>query len=486
MSENLALLTDLYQLTMAYGYWKSGTSNKEAAFHLFFRRNPFSGGYVIAAGLQPVIDLLKDFHFDESDIEYLATLTGNDNQPLFPSEFLQYLGQLKLECNIDAVPEGTVVFPHEPLLRVTGPIVQCQIIETMLLNVINFQSLIATRAARICQAAGDDAVLEFGLRRAQGVDGGIAASRAAYIGGCAATSNLLAGKRFGIPVKGTHAHSWVMSFPTEIDAFEAYASAMPNNCVFLVDTFDTVEGVKQAITVGNKLRKQGHEMAGIRLDSGDLAWLSRQARQLLDEAGFEKAAIVASNDLDEHLIENLKLQNACISVWGVGTRLVTAHEQPALGGVYKLSAIREPGGPWQPKIKLSEQAIKISNPGMLQVRRILEDGMLMSDVIYDIHDGLCDSRRMVDPMDGGRQRVLPENAESYDLLQPVFRNGELVFNSPTIHETRERARAQLALCHPGIRRFKNPHQFPVGLDHKLYLKKKRLIAENRKLPADSF
>ena len=266
MSENLALLTDLYQLTMAYGYWKSGTSNKEAAFHLFFRRNPFSGGYVIAAGLQPVIDLLQDFHFDESDIEYLATLTGNDNQPLFPSEFLQYLGQLKLECNIDAVPEGTVVFPHEPLLRVTGPIVQCQIIETMLLNVINFQSLIATRAARICQAAGDDAVLEFGLRRAQGVDGGIAASRAAYIGGCAATSNLLAGKRFGIPVKGTHAHSWVMSFPTEIDAFEAYASAMPNNCVFLVDTFDTVEGVKQAITVGNKLRKQGHEMAGIRLD----------------------------------------------------------------------------------------------------------------------------------------------------------------------------------------------------------------------------
>lgn len=486
MNDNLAMLTDLYQLTMAYGYWRSGMADRQAAFHLFFRSNPFAGGYVVAAGLQPVIEALRDLRFADDDIEYLRTLTGNDGTQLLPDDFLRYLGDLKFECDVHAVPEGTVVFPHEPLVRVTGPIIQCQIIETLLLNLINFQSLIATCASRICQSAGDDPVLEFGLRRAQGVNGGMAASRAAYIGGVAATSNLLAGKQFGIPVKGTHAHSWVMSFDDEQEAFERYAEAMPNNCVFLVDTFDTVEGVKKAIKVGHRLREKGHEMVGIRLDSGDLAWLSKQARTMLDDAGFEQASIVASNDLDEHLIKDLKQQGAQISMWGVGTKLATAYEQPALGGVYKLAAIREPGGPWVPKIKLSEQAIKVSNPGVLQVRRLVVDGILVSDVIYDEADGLSDTGRMVDPMNPERQLVLPVDVEGEDLLVSIFKRGQLVYEPPTIHASREHARAQLALCHAGIRRFKNPHQYPVGLDHQLYFKKKQLIAQHRNLPPDSF
>ena len=304
----LALLTDLYQLTMAYGYWKLGRAEQEAVFHLFFRKPPFAGGYAVAAGLETAIEFLRAFRFDESDIAYLASLTGNDGRPLFDAEFLGHLGELRLAVDVDAMPEGTVAFGQEPLVRVRGPILQCQLLETPLLNIINFQTLIATKAARICEAAGDDSVLEFGLRRAQGIDGALSASRAAYIGGCSATSNVLAGKLFGIPVKGTHAHSWVMSFDTEAESFEQYAAVMPNNCVFLVDTYDTLDGVRQAAEVGKKLRRQGHELVGIRLDSGDLAYLSIEARKILDEAGFPDAGIVASNDLDEHLIENLRTQ----------------------------------------------------------------------------------------------------------------------------------------------------------------------------------
>ncbi|MDA1229657.1 MAG: nicotinate phosphoribosyltransferase, partial [Planctomycetota bacterium] len=345
-SPSLSLLTDLYQLTMAYGYWQQGKAEQQAVFHLFFRSNPFKGGFVIAAGLEPALEFIRPFRFKPDDVAFLATITGNDNQPLFEPAFLEYLGQLELTLDIDAIPEGTVVFPHAPLLRVRGPILQCQLLETALLNIINFQSLIATKAARIVMAAQSDPVLEFGLRRAQGIDGALAASRAAYIGGCAATSNVLAGKRFGIPVKGTHAHSWVMSFDTELESFSAYAEAMPNNCVFLVDTYDTLEGIRNAITVGNRLRDSGHSMVGIRLDSGDLAWLSIEARKLLDAGGFQDAAIVASNDLDERLIASLKQQGATIGVWGVGTKLVTAYDQPALGGVYKLGAMMDAAGEW--------------------------------------------------------------------------------------------------------------------------------------------
>ena len=305
---SLALLTDLYELTMAYGYWRLGKSEQEATFHLFFREPPFAGGYAVSAGIGPALDYLGCFGFDTTDIDYLASLRGNDGQPLFASDFLAFLASLRLTCDVDAMPEGTVAFPQEPLLRVRGPILQCQILETALLNMINFQTLIATKAARICRATQGEPVLEFGLRRAQGIDGGLAASRAAYVGGCAATSNVLAGKLYGIPVRGTHAHSWVMSFDTEEEAFAGYAQAMPNNCVFLVDTYDTIQGVRHAVEVGKQLRSRGHEMIGIRLDSGDLAYLSIEARKMLDDAGFTDTTIVASNDLDERIIESLKTQ----------------------------------------------------------------------------------------------------------------------------------------------------------------------------------
>src|SRR5213593_1299903 len=306
--EGRALLTDLYQLTMAYGYWKSGRAEREAVFHLFFRHSPFQCGFTLTAGLAPTIEFLQAFQFTENDLAFLGTLRGNDDEKLFDRGFLDYLGTLRFSCDVDAIPEGTVVFPQEPLLRIQGPILQCQLFETALLNLINFQSLIATKAARVCLAARGEPVLEFGLRRAQGVDGALTASRSAYIGGCAATSNVLAGKLYGIPVRGTHAHSWVMSFDDEREAFRAYAEAMPNNCVFLVDTYDSLEGVRRAIEVGRTLRQRGHEIAGIRLDSGDLAYLSIEARRMLDAAGFEKATIVASNDLDEHIITSLKQQ----------------------------------------------------------------------------------------------------------------------------------------------------------------------------------
>src|ERR1044071_1080635 len=292
---SLALLTDLYQLTMAYGYWKLGLGEKEAVFHLTFRRNPYDGGYTIAAGLEYVIDFLEHLRFDDGDVAFLGSLRGNDEQPLFDGGFLEYLRGLSFSCDVDAIPEGTVVFPHEPLLRVRGPILMAQIIETPLLNMINFQSLVATKSTRICRAAKGESVLEFGLRRAQGIDGALAASRAAFIGGCAAPSNVLAARLFDIPVKGTHAHSWGMSFDSELEAFHAYAKVMPNNSLFLVDTYDTLQGIRNAVEVGQELRDSGHNMLGVRLDSGDLAYFSIEARQILDEGGFPNASIVASN-----------------------------------------------------------------------------------------------------------------------------------------------------------------------------------------------
>jgi len=476
---SLALLTDLYQLTMAYSYWKTRTADKEAVFNLFFRNNPFQGGFTVACGLSYAVDFLKAFAFDDSDIEYLMQLNGNDGKPLFDSEFLEYIRKMKFECDVDAIPEGTIVFPHEPLVRVKGPIIQCQILETPLLNIINFQSLIATKAARICMATAGEPVLEFGLRRAQGIDGSLAASRAAFIGGCSSTSNLLAGKLFGIPVKGTHAHSWVMSFDDEEEAFENYAEAMPNNCVFLVDTYDTLDGVRKAVKVGKKLRKEGHEMIGIRLDSGDLAYLSREARKILDKGGFQKASIIASNDLDEHIIDSLRQQGAAISVWGVGTKLVTAFDQPAMGGVYKLVAVRRPGDVWQYKVKISEQAIKISNPGILQVRRYNTGDELVGDLIYDEEMGISDEIVMVDPMDNTRRKKIPASTPSKDLLVPVARNGKVIYEGPPIKEIQDKARQELARFHFGIKRFVNPHRYPVGLELKLHELKTRLILKAR-------
>lgn len=476
---SLALLTDLYQLTMAHGYWKTGCQEHEAVFHLSFRRQPFGGGYSIAAGLEPVADFLRRFRFEAGDIAYLASLTGNDGAPLFESGFLDALAGMELACDVDAVPEGTLVFPHEPLVRVRGPLWQCQLIETPLLNTINFQTLIATRSARVCQAARGDSVLEFGLRRAHGVDGGVSASRAAYIGGCAGTSNVLAGKLHGIPIKGTHAHSWVMAFPSELEAFEAYAEAMPNNCVFLVDTYDTLEGVRHAVTVGKRLRDKGHELGGIRLDSGDLAWLSVEARKILDDGGFPDAVIVASNDLDERIIASLKSQGAAVDVWGVGTKLATAYAEPALGGVYKLSAIRVPGGKWQYKLKLSEQAHKISSPGILQVRRFFRRGEIRGDIVYDEALGLRVPTMAVDPMDATRRKHFDDADDSVDLLKPVFRDGRFVGDRPTLDAIRARTLEQLDSLYDGVKRHEYPHQYPVGLDAGLHELRTRLILEAR-------
>ncbi len=480
--QSWTLLTDLYQLTMAFGYWKLGRADQEAAFHLFFRKSPFKGGYAIAAGLGPVIEFLKTFRFDDSDLEYLASLEGNDGKPLFEAEFLDYLGTMRLTCDVDAMPEGTVAFAQEPLIRVRGPILQCQLLETVLLNIINFQTLIATKAARICGAAQGEPVIEFGLRRAQGTDGGLAASRAAYMGGCAATSNVLAGKRFGIPVKGTHAHSWVMSFDEELDAFDGYAQAMPNNCVFLVDTYDTLEGVCHAIEIGKRLRGRGHEMVGIRLDSGDLAYLSIEARKLLDEGGFPDTTIVASNDLDEHIIESLKVQDAKINVWGVGTKLATAYDQPALGGVYKLGAMKDASGQWQPKLKLSEQSVKTTIPGMLQVRRFQNENGFLGDMIYDETSGMDGRSIIVDALDGNRRRPIPDGATGTDLLVPIMRSGVIVAAEESIHDARTRAQRELKQLHPAIRRLLFPHQYPAGLDIGLHEMREHMI---RKLRWDS-
>lgn len=475
----LGLLTDLYQLTMAYGYWKLGRAEQQAVFHLFFRRPPFSGGYAIAAGLSHAIELLRQFRFEGEDLDYIATLTGNDGRPLFDPGFLEYLSGIAFACDVDAVPEGTAVFAHEPLIRVRGPILQAQILETALLNIVNFQTLIATKAARVCEAAEGQPVMEFGLRRAQGIDGALAASRAAYLGGGAATSNVLAGKLFGIPVKGTHAHSWVMSFDEEPESFAAYAEAMPNNCVFLVDTYDTLAGVRNAIEAGQRLRERGHEMVGIRLDSGDLAYLSIEARRLLDGAGFHDAAIVASNDLDEHIIRDLKRQGATIAVWGVGTKLATAYDQPALGGVYKLGAIQDEQGTWQPRIKLSDQAIKTSIPGTLQVRRFEDGNGLIGDLIYD--EGLTPDpgRVLVDPGDPSRTKRIDDDALSRDLLVPVARAGVFQDVDEPLEVSRERARHELDRLHPGVRRFMNAHAYPVGLEPSLHDLRAKMILDAR-------
>lgn len=478
----LALLTDLYQLTMAYGYWKLARAEQQAVFHLFFRRPPFNGGYAIAAGLEMALDFVEAFRFDASDIEYLGSLRGNDGGPLFEPGFLRYLADLRLTCDIEAMPEGTLAFGQEPLVRVRGQMLQCQLLETALLNLINFQTLIATKASRICAAARGEPVIEFGLRRAQGIDGGLSASRAAFIGGCEATSNVLAGKLYGIPVRGTHAHSWVMSFDSELEAFEGYARVLPNNCVFLVDTYDTLEGVRHAVAVGKQLRERGHKLVGIRLDSGDLAYLSMEARKLLDEAGFTEATIVASNDLDERIIENLKLQGAQIAVWGVGTKLATAYDQPALGGVYKLGAIQDANGQWQRKLKLSDQVAKTSIPGTLQVRRFSTSDGFAGDMIYDDRLGIDPRQTIVDPADATRQKSLSTSTSAEDLLVPVMRNGARLAAPELLAAIRERAANQLRQLHPGIRRFMNPHSYPVGLDIGLHELRSQMIRQLREQP----
>ena len=471
-----ALTTDLYEVTMAYGYWKAGVSDHEAAFHVTFRHNPFGGQFTVACGLATAIDFLRMFHFTETEIAYLASQRGNDGKPLFDSGFLDYLRDLRLTCDIDAIPEGTLVFPNEPLIRVSGPVAQCQLLETTLLNILNFESLIATKAARVCLAAKNDPVIEFGLRRAQGVDGGLTAARAAYIGGCVGTSNLQAGERFGIPVSGTQAHSWIMFFESEDEAFQTYASAMPNNCVLLVDTYNSIEGVRHAIDVAGQLRKEGHEMIGVRLDSGDRVALSIEARRMLDKAGFTNAKIVCSGDLDEHVIADMKQGGARIDMWGVGTKLTTGQPDAALSGIYKLGAVRHPGGQWQYRIKLSDEAAKTSCPGLLQVRRFQQpDGRFIADAIYETDHAISEPCVVVD-LETEKKTEIPAKTDYSDLLVPVFRRDQLVYQTPNLEASREHARKQLDCAPPEILRLKNPTPYKIGLERSLHELRATLIA----------
>lgn len=474
---SLALLTDFYQLTMAYAYWKAGKAEQQAVFNLSFRKHPFQSGFTVAAGLDYVIDFCRNFRFDEEDLAYLAEMQTKEGVATFEPAFIDYLARMEFACDVEAVEEGTVVFPHIPLVKVTGPLIQCQLLETPLLNIINFQTLIATKAARICFAAQGRSVLEFGLRRAQGIDGALAASRASYIGGCSATSNVMAGKLLGIPVSGTHAHSWIMSFDSELEAFKAYADAFPDQCVFLVDTYDTIKGVANAIEVGKMLKEKGKELIGVRIDSGDLAYYSNIAREMLDKAGFSNAKIVASNDLDEHIITSLNVQDASIDVWGVGTKLVTAYDQPALGAVYKLAAIQSADGKWEPRVKVSQQSIKINVPGRQQALRFSKNGKAVADMICLEGTNVGKEQfTILDPIDPTRmKRINAKGLEVESLLKPIFQKGQKVYERPTIHEIKKKAQKSMEFFDKAHKRLVNPHIYPVGLEESLYQLRNSLV-----------
>lgn len=481
MNVDYALMTDLYQLTMAQGYWNAGKTDEQACFHMYFREYPFKGGYAVACGMDQLAEMVETFRFSSEDVAYLAGLEAPGGGSLFDERFLEYLADFKLTCDIDAVREGTIVFPHEPLVRVTGSIMQCQLLETALLNCVNFQTLIATKAARVCRAAAGRPVAEFGLRRAQGL-GGVWASRAAVVGGCASTSDVLAGKLFYIPVSGTHAHSWVMSFDDELTAFREYARAFPKNCVLLVDSYDVVQGVRNAITVGLEMRERGERLAGIRIDSGDLAWLSKMARGMLDEAGLFDCGIVLSNDLDEYTIKSILDEGAPVTSWGVGTKLASAFDQPTLGGVYKLSAVRASNEEaWTDRLKISESAAKLTFPGILDVRRYYhEDGSIAGDMVFDVNNGVRAEEIIVDPVDDMRQKKLC--GKRFDtLLRPLARKGEVVLSSEDRSAMLARERVQLGLdaLDETQLRMLNPHTYPVGLEFGLNERRRELVARLR-------
>lgn len=476
-TRNLTLLTDLYQLTMMQGYFENDVNNHEVVFDLFYRNNPSGNGYAICCGLEQAIDYIKNLHFTDGDIEYLDSLN------IFSKAFLEYLRSFKFTGDIDAIPEGTVVQPNEPLMRVKAPIFEAQFIETTLLNIINHQSLIATKAARVVRAAEEDTVLEFGLRRAQGPDAGIYGARAAVIGGCHATSNVLTGQMFNVPVAGTHAHSWVMSFDHEIDAFRAYAKLFPNKCILLVDTYDTLgQGVPNAIAVFDEMKAAGISMDsyGIRLDSGDLAYLSKQARRMLDDAGHEDAVISASCDLDEYLIADLKRQGAEISLWGVGTKLITSDDCPSFGGIYKLAAERKAGGEFIPKIKISDNPEKVTNPGIKKVLRIYDKttGKLKVDLIALEEETIDTNQDLVVRDPKARWKKMKLKAGQYtvrELLVPIFRAGKCVYESPQVMDIRSYAKEELETLWDEYKRLINPASMPVDLSDDLYYLKERML-----------
>ena len=473
---NLTLLTDLYELTMMQGYFERG-ANETVVFDVFFRSNPNHNGYSIAAGLDQVIEYIKKLHFTYEDIDYLRSLK------IFSNEFLHYLSGFHFSGDLYAIPEGTVVFPKEPLIKVVAPIMEAQLVETAILNIINHQCLIATKAARVVYAAAGDGVMEFGLRRAQGPDAGLYGARAAMIGGCIGTSNVLAGEMFDVPVKGTHEHSWIMSFPDEYTAFKTYANLYPNACTLLVDTYDTLKsGVPNAIRVFREMRESGMELKnyGIRLDSGDLAYLSKKARKMLDEAGFETAVISASNDLDELLIHDLKAQGAKITSWGVGTNLITSKDCPSFGGVYKLAAIKQPDGTFESKIKLSENAEKITKPGNKTIYRIYdkETGKIRAERI-SFADELIDENEdllLFDPVATWKKTRLAAGTYTVrEILRPIFIKGECVYYSPTVMEIAEYCKQEKETLWDETKRLFNPHRVYVDLSQKLYDEKQRLL-----------
>lgn len=472
---DIALNTDLYELTMAQAFFGSGKIDTRACFNIFFRDNPFKGGYAIACGAGQIGDLVKHFHFTESSLEYLASLKAPGGGALFSTAFLKYLEALTLDVDIYAIQEGDVVFPREPFVRVEGPIIQCQLLETALLNLVNFQTLVATKTARVVQAAEGRSVSDFGLRRAQGPDGGLTVARASYVGGASSTSNVLAGKIFGIPVFGTHAHSWVMSFPTELDAFRAFAASSPKNCTLLVDTYDVAQGIENAIIVGKEMAAAGERLAAIRIDSGDLAKLSKMCRARLDEEGLDYVKISVSNDLDEETIQSLFVQGAPIDAFGVGTKLATCDPQPSLGGVYKLSAFQDPKTcRWQPVMKLSEQAYKRTIPGVQDILRFKnDDGTIEGDVIVDLSDTNADNGAVgatvtaIDVMDADKTF----HFSSSHILHPLklfVRNGKPTEAAvPSLTAARARTAFSLASLDPALKRFLNPEIYPVALSEGL-------------------
>ena len=482
---NLTLMTDLYEMTMMQGYFK--TQNHEVVvFDAFYRNNPCDGGYAICAGLDQVIEYIKDLHFDENDLAYLKSLN------IFDDDFLEYLANFHFSGDIYAIPEGTVIFPREPIIKGVAPIMEAQLVETAILNILNHQCLIATKSARVCYAAKGDGVMEFGLRRAQGPDAGTYGARAAVIGGCTGTSNVLAGQLFDVPVKGTHAHSWIMSFPDEYTAFKKYAELYPSACILLVDTYDTLKsGMPNAIRVFKEMREAGIPLTfyGIRMDSGDLAYLSKKVRKMLDEAGFPDAVISASNDLDEYLIESLKLQGAVITSWGVGTNLITAKDNPAFGGVYKLAAIRDENGTFIPKIKLSENTEKVTNPGNKTIYRIYDKntGKIRADLICLVGEVFDPEEDMTifDPNEPWKKTRLAGGSYTLrELLVPVFKDGKCIYESPSVMEIQEICNKEKDTIWDETKRFVNPHEIHVDLSKKLYDLKNDLLNELHNLQED--
>ncbi|MBR9945960.1 nicotinate phosphoribosyltransferase [Clostridiaceae bacterium Marseille-Q4145] len=477
-TQNLTLLTDLYELTMMQGYLKNPVQ-ETVIFDVFYRNNPCGNGFAIAAGLDQMIDYIKNLRFEKDDLDYLRSLE------IFDDEFLSYLADFHFSGDIYAIPEGTVVFPREPLVKVIAPIMEAQLVETAILNIINHQSLIATKAARVVNAARGDGIMEFGLRRAQGPDAGTYGARAAVIGGCIGTSNVLTGKMFDVPVLGTHAHSWIMSFPDEYTAFKTYAELYPGACTLLVDTYDTLKsGVPNAIRVFKEMQETGKLSGryGIRLDSGDLAYLSKEARKMLDAAGFEDAVIAASSDLDEYLIDSLKSQGAAITSWGVGTNLITSKDCPAFGGVYKLAAVKTGDGEFVPKIKLSENTEKITNPGNKTVYRIYEktNGKLKADLISLVDDVFDESKDLVlfDPQATWKKTHLKGGTYTMkELMVKVFDKGECIYQSPSVMEIREFCKKEQETLWDETRRLVNPHEVYVDLSDRLYAMKTKLLNE---------